>query len=231
MLSIIIPTLNAQEGLANCLSALVPATVSGLVRQVIIVDGGSSDATVEIADMTGATLITTPPGRGGQLRAGAEAAAHDWLLFLHGDTVLEPGWEADVSKFLKQVEGGRFGGLDIAAAFQFALDDFGAGARWLERMVRLRCAVFRLPYGDQGLLIHKTFYARLGGYPDVALMEDVGLVRKIGWRRMTLLHARAFTSPARYRKDGYLKRSLANLGLLSLYFLRVPPRFLARVYK
>lgn len=231
MLSIIIPTLNAQEGLGDCLSALVPATVSGLVRQVVIVDGGSTDATVEIADMAGATLITAAAGRGGQLRAGADAAKHDWLLFLHADTVLEAGWEAEVSKLLEQVAQGRFGGSNVAAAFQFALDDFGGRARWMERMVRLRCALFHLPYGDQGLLISKTLYARLGGYPDVPLMEDVGLVRKIGWRRMTLLRARAVTSPARYHRDGYLKRSLTNLGLLSLYFLRVPPRFLARVYK
>jgi len=231
MLSIIIPTLNAQEGLSNCLSALVSATVSGLVRQVVVVDGGSTDATAEIADMAGATLITAPPGRGGQLRAGAEAAKQDWLLFLHGDTVLEAGWEAEVSTFLEQVEQGRFGGRNVAAAFRFALDDFGPGARWLEYMVRLRCSLFRLPYGDQGLLIPKAFYVELGGYPDVPLMEDVALVRKIGWRRMTLLRSRAITSPVRYRKDGYLKRSLTNLGLLSLYFLRVPPRFLARVYK
>ncbi|MBL4864680.1 MAG: TIGR04283 family arsenosugar biosynthesis glycosyltransferase [Rhodobiaceae bacterium] len=231
MLSIIIPTLNAENGLANCLTALVPAMAKGLVRQVVIVDGGSTDATAEIADMAGATLITVPPGRGGQLRAGAEAAKHDWLLFLHGDTVLETGWEVEVSKFLEQVELGRFGGTNIAAAFRFALDDFGPAARWLEYMVHLRCSLFRLPYGDQGLLISKTFYDQLGGYPDVPLMEDVGLVRKIGWRRMTLLRTCAVTSPARYRRDGYLKRSLSNLGLLSLYFLRVPTRFLVRIYK
>jgi len=231
MLSIIIPTLNAEKSLASCLSALVPATVRGLVREVVIVDGGSSDKTTEIADQAGATLVTSQKGRGTQLRNGADAAKQNWLLFLHADTVLSVGWEEEVEKFLQQVESGRFAGNQVAAAFRFALDDFGVRPRWLETMVALRCALFRLPYGDQGLLIHRNFYARLGGYPDVPLMEDVGLVRRVGWRRLVMLRSTAVTSPERYRRDGYLKRSLSNLGLLSLYFLRVPPRVIARMYK
>lgn len=230
MLSVVIPTLNAEEGLPQCLNALIQATVRGLVREVVIADGGSTDQTIEICDAAGATLITADKGRGTQLRAGAKLAKGDWLLFLHADTVLSPGWEDEVSKFLEQVEQGRFRGKEVAAAFRFALDDFGPAARWLEWAVSLRCALLRLPYGDQGLLIHKNFYKKLGGYPDAPLMEDVSLVRRIGWRRMVFLRSEAVTSPARYHRDGYLKRSLSNLGLLSLYFLRVPPRILARLY-
>ncbi len=230
MLSVVIPTLNAEEGLPQCLNALIQATVRGLVREVVIVDGGSTDATVEICDAAGATLVTSERGRGTQLQAGAKQAKGDWLLFLHADTVLTPGWEDEVTKFLEQVEQGRFRGKEVAAAFRFALDDFGPAARWLEWAVSFRCALFRLPYGDQGLLIHKNFYKKLGGYPDAPLMEDVSLVRRIGWRRMVLLRSEAVTSPTRYHRDGYLRRSLSNLGLLSLYFLRVPPRILARLY-
>jgi rSAM/selenodomain-associated transferase 2 len=231
MLSVIIPTLNAEKSLASCLSALVHGSVRGLVRDVVIVDGGSNDKTIEIADQAGATIVTSPKGRGTQMRNGAVTAKQEWLLFLHADTVLSAGWEDEVEKFLQQVEGGRFGNNQVAAAFRFALDDFGSGARWLEMMVALRCALFRLPYGDQGLLISKNFYNKLGGYPDVPLMEDVGLVRRIGWRRLVMLRTSAVTSPEKYRRDGYLKRSLSNLGLLSLYFLRVPPRVIARMYK
>jgi rSAM/selenodomain-associated transferase 2 len=230
MLSVVIPTLNAEKGLPSCLSALIQATVRGLVRDVVISDGGSTDATADICEASGATLLVAEKGRGTQLQAGAARAKSDWLLFLHADTVLQAGWEDEVEKFLEQVSQGRFRGQEVAAAFRFALDDFGPAARWLEWVVSLRCAVFRLPYGDQGLLIHKNFYKKLGGYSDAPLMEDVNLVRRIGWRRMVLLRSEAVTSPARYHRDGYLKRSLSNLGLLSLYFLRVPPRILARMY-
>lgn len=231
MLSVIIPTWNAEKSLAPCLSALVHGSVRGLVRDVIIVDGGSTDKTAEIADQAGATFLTSAKGRGTQLRKGAEAAKQDWYLFLHADTVLSAGWEDEIEKFLEQVSLGRFRGVRIAAAFRFALDDFGIAPRWLERMVALRCALFHLPYGDQALLIHKKFYKELGGYPDVPLMEDVGLVRRIGWRRLVMLRSVALTSPEKYRNKGYLSRSLSNLGLLSLYFLQVPTRVLARMYK
>lgn len=231
MLSTIIPTLNAEKTLADCLSALVPATVRGLVREVIIVDGGSRDKTAEIADQAGARLLISPKGRGTQMRSGADATKQDWLLFLHADTVLSAGWEEEVEAFIQQVESGRFADRQVAAAFRFALDDFGPAARWLERMVALRCALFRLPYGDQGLLISRKFYDQLGGFPDVPLMEDVTLVRRIGWRRLVMLRSTAVTSPERYRRQGYLKRSLSNLGLLCLFFLRVPPRVLVRMYK
>mgnify|MGYP003143718516 CR=1 FL=1 len=231
MLSVVIPTLNAEAGLPACLTALVPATVRGIVREVIVSDGGSTDKTADLADMAGATFVAGEKGRGTQLRRGAEEAKCDWLLFLHGDTVLSAGWEEEVAKFLEQVDAGRFKGRKIAAAFRFQLDDFGAAARFLETMVALRCAIFHLPYGDQGLLIHRSFYKELQGYPDVPLMEDVSLVRRIGWRRMVMLRSAAVTSPARYHRDGYLKRSLKNLGILSLFFLFVPPRVLARLYR
>lgn len=231
MLSVVIPTLNAEAGLPACLTALVPATVCGVVREVIISDGGSTDKTAEIAEMAGATLVMGEAGRGAQLRAGADAAKSDWLLFLHGDTVLAPGWEQEVAKLLEQVEAGRFGGKKLAASFRFQLDDFGGMARFIEKMVALRCALLKLPYGDQALLIHKSFYRELGGYPSQPLMEDVALVRKVGWRRMVMLRSAAVTSPARYHRDGYLKRAFKNLGLLTLYFLFVPPSLLARLYK
>jgi rSAM/selenodomain-associated transferase 2 len=228
MISVVIPTLNAQASLGQTLAALVPAALDGLVRDVIVVDGGSGDATAGIADEAGALYLTQAGGRGCQLAAGADRARFPWLLFLHADTVLEPGWEREVAAFMDAVDRGKRPGG--AAAFRFALDDTGFRPRLLERMVALRCALLRLPYGDQGLLMPKQLYVDIGGYPPVALMEDVELVLRLGRQRIALLRTRAVTSAARYRRDGYVLRSLRNLACLALYFLRVPQSVLARVY-
>jgi rSAM/selenodomain-associated transferase 2 len=228
MISVIIPTLNAEARLAEAMTALVPAAVDGLVREVIVIDGGSGDRTAAIADQAGANFVVRTGGRGYQLAAGAHRARFPWLLFLHADTVLEPGWERDAVAFMDAVDAGKR--PLAAAAFRFALDDDGVRPRLLERMVALRCALLRLPYGDQGLLIPKLLYAEVGGYNPHPLMEDVDFVRRLGRRRLTMLRPRAVTSAARYRREGYLRRSMRNLMCLSLYFLRVPTSVLNRIY-
>src|SRR5215510_6276381 len=107
MISVIIPTLNAEAGLGETLSALVPAAVDGLVREVIVVDGGSDDHTAAIVDQAGATWVSRSGGRGYQLEAGARRARFPWLLFLHADTVLQQGWERDAVAFMEAVDGGK----------------------------------------------------------------------------------------------------------------------------
>lgn len=228
MISVIIPTLNAEQGLAATLSALVSAAVDGLVREVIIVDGGSSDRTARIADDAGATLIVTQTGRGCQLDAGAQRAKSDWLLFLHADTVLEAGWEMEAAVLMERVASGAR--PETAAAFRFTLDDIGVKPRLLESLVALRCMFLRLPYGDQGLLIPRRLYQQSGGYRPLPLMEDVDFVRRLGRRRVMQLRARAVTSAVRYRRDGYMRRAVRNFTCLALYYLRVPVSRIARIY-
>jgi hypothetical protein len=117
-----------------------------------------------------------------------------------------------------------------AAAFRFALDDMGARPRLLEHLVALRCALLRLPYGDQGLLIPKRLYDEVGGFRQLPLMEDVDLVRRLGRRRLAILRSRAVTSAERFRREGYLRRSSRNLLCLALYTLRVPTHVISRIY-
>ena len=123
-----------------------------------------TDGTIQLADGVGARIIAAPRGRGQQLAAGAEAARSDWLLFLHADTALEPGWESEAESFIDRASAER----PRAAAFRFALDDFGFAARMLEWLVGLRCFLFGLPYGDQGLLISRRLYRKIGGYQPAA---------------------------------------------------------------
>ena len=163
-----------------------------------------------------------------QLEAGAARARGDWLLFLHADTVLEPGWAEEARSFMERVESGRRN--QAAASFQFGLDDDGFMPRLAERLVSLRCRLLALPYGDQGLLISRHLYNRLGGFRPLPLMEDVDLVRRLKRREIAMLKSCAVTSGERYRREGYLARSLRNLGCILLYYLRVPPRVLARLY-
>ncbi|HMK41244.1 MAG TPA: TIGR04283 family arsenosugar biosynthesis glycosyltransferase [Methyloceanibacter sp.] len=228
MISVIIPTLNAERTLGPTLAALVPAVVDGLVQEAILVDGGSTDETCLIADAAGTHLITAPRGRGTQLDAGAAAARAGWLLFLHADTVLEPSWAEEAKSFIERVESGRR--RQAAAFFHFALDDDGLMPRLIEKMVSLRCFLLALPYGDQGLLISRQLYNRLGGFRPIPLMEDVDLVRRLKRSEIAMLASRAVTSGVRYRSEGYLARSLRNLGCILLYYLRVPPRVLVRLY-
>lgn len=227
MLSIVIPALNAARTLPACLQALDEGWGNGFVEEIIVADGGSADATRAAAEAAGAHVVECARGRGVQLAAGARAALGSWLLFLHADTVLEPGWTAEAAAFIERTEANGGAG---AAAFRFALNDHVPAARRMERLVAWRGRTMGLPYGDQGLLISRRFYDALGGYKPVPLMEDVDLVRRIGRRRITVLKASAVTDAARYRQGGYMLRPLRNIALVSLFFLGVPPHVLARLY-
>jgi len=228
MISVIIPTLNAEETLGHTLSSLVPAAVDGLVREVIVADGGSTDGTLQIADGAGTDVITTEPGRGLQLIAGAEKARCPWLLFLHGDTMLERGWQDEVVGLIERVEQAHRG--PMAATFRFTLDDIGFAPRLLETAVVLREFVFALPYGDQGLLISRRLYDEIGGYKPLIIMEDVDIVRRIGRRRLIRMWSRAVTSAARFQKEGYARRVLRNQLCLARYMLGIRPEAIARIY-
>lgn len=225
MLSVIVPTLNAGERLYDCLVALRSGVGTGLVEEIIVVDGGSSDDTARIARQAGAAVIASEPGRGNQLAYGALKSVGSWFLFLHGDTVLRTEWLFAVEQFIEDEANARRAGY-----FRFALDDNSPAARRLERMVAWRCERFGLPYGDQGLLLSRPFYGEVGGFRRLPLMEDVDLVRRIGKARLARIDVAAETSAARYRKRGYTARSLRNLTCLALYFLGVPPRTLVRLY-
>ncbi|MBL8566543.1 MAG: TIGR04283 family arsenosugar biosynthesis glycosyltransferase [Hyphomicrobiaceae bacterium] len=228
MISVIIPTLNADERFAACLTALVPAAVEGVVREVIVVDAGSTDHTLKIADQAGVDVVVSEAGRGLQLRAGARRARQPWLLFLHADTVLSPGWDIEAVEFMERVDNGRH--RPMAATFSFGLDDYGAAPRILEWLVAMRGLLLGLPYGDQGLLIPRQLYDEVGGFQPMPLMEDVAIVRRIGRRRIWRLRAGAVTGSSRYRAEGYLRRVMRNQLCIALYAAGVSPARIANFY-
>ena len=225
MISVIIPTLNAAPHLPRTLQSLVAGVIGGLVKEVLVVDGGSEDETLAIADAAGCAIVKAERGRAKQLRAGAEIAKSKWLLFLHADTALASGWVDETERFINAPQSRK-----KAAVFKLAFDDASADARRVVFWARMRARVMKLPYGDQGLLISRFFYDGIGGYPDVPLMEDVEIMRRIGPRRLVLLETQAVTSADKYRRDGYDKRAWRNLGLMARYLMGADPVELAKAY-
>lgn len=225
-ISIVIPTLDSAPDLRRSLPPLAEFGVLHLIREVILADGGSSDETAAIAEASGAQLVLSGRGRGTQLAAGAEAACGDWLLFLHADTVLESGWDKVIRPFIEAPGNAR-----RAAYCRLQLDDSRLGARRIAALANLRSRMLGLPYGDQGLLIARTFYRELGGFRSLPLMEDIDLVRRIGRRRLSMLDVSACTSAKRYREGGFWLRPIRNQFCLLLWFLGVPARTVARLYE
>jgi rSAM/selenodomain-associated transferase 2 len=198
-LSVVIPALDEA---AEIVGAIESASAPGV--EILVADGGSGDDTRERASAAGARVVVSPPGRSRQLESGARAARGDVLLFLHADTRLPPGFAAGVDAALadERVVGG---------AFRLRFDRRSAALRLVEWGVRLRVALFRLPYGDQALFVRRSVLDRIGGIPQVAIMEDLDLVRSM--RRqggMELLPLVATTSARRYRRHGPICTALRN---------------------
>lgn len=220
-LDVVIPTLNAGATLAATLASLQ----GDLPIAIAVCDGGSSDDTVAIARQAGATFVTAPPGRGGQLAAGAAVGDASWILFLHADTALQPGWVDAVRAFTS-----RRTSMGKAGYFRLRFDTADPRARRVERLAAWRSRRLGLPYGDQGLLIARALYEYLGGFKPLPLMEDVDMVRRIGRKNLVPLDADSVTSAVRYERDGWVMRPLRNLSCLTLYSAGISPTAIARLY-
>jgi len=185
----------------------------------VIVAAAEGDASLAAlrAAQSDVIWVTAPRGRARQMNAGAAVARGDWLLFLHADTCLRPGWRAAVDR------------ADADAAinlgcFRFALDSPSPAARLIEIGVRIRVRLFGLPYGDQALFVRREAFAALRGYSDLPIMEDVDLVgrlRETG--RLYVASEQAVTSARRWEEDGWLRRTARHLRLIVRYFAGVHP--------
>ena len=224
-LSIIIPALNAEAALPLCLSSLMVGLEAGLIREVLVIDGGSEDQTRRLAEGSGANVLTAPDrGRSAQLRHGAAHARGDWLLFLHADTALSRDWAERASAHMAERPGN-------AAAFTLAYRSDDPMAKRVARRANWRAHTLGLPYGDQGLLLSRRLYQEIGGYPDTPFMEDVQIIRRLGKKRLALLSAEARTDASKYERDGWRKRSWHNAFLITRYFLGARPEKLAKSYR
>jgi rSAM/selenodomain-associated transferase 2 len=221
-LSIIIPVLDEEAGIVPLLTALADYRRFG--HDVIVVDGGSSDRTAELARPLADLVITAPPGRAAQMNAGAAQALGDTLLFLHADTRLPPASDCLILEGLRRSRRcwGRF---DVDIAGRNLLLPVVAAA------MNLRSRATGIATGDQAIFVTAAAFAECGGYPDIPLMEDIALSRRLKrMGRPLCLDARVTTSGRRWEERGVLRTILLMWRLRLAYFLGAEPHALARRY-
>jgi len=189
MLSVIIPTFKSERVLLATLSVLVAGAVDGIVREVIIADGGSRDATAEIADITGCRMLVSTAPLGARLHEAATSALGPWLLFLRPGTSFEGSWIAEIRRFIAVAE--RSGEAEpFAGIFRRSADAGVPRPIWREAAGLIRAALGRRD-PRQGLLIAKRSYAALGGHRADVSDPETDLLSRLGRKRITLLRCAA----------------------------------------
>lgn len=219
-ISVVIPTLNEADYLPRALGSL--REVENV--EAIVVDGGSNDATTEIAERKGYRVHRSPPGRAPQMNAGAHAASGSILLFLHADTRLPPAFDSAVRAILQ--EPGVVGG-----AFRLRIDAPGMSLRLIELAVGIRSHRFQMPYGDQGIFVAKETFQELDGFPTLPIMEDFEFVRRLRRRgRIRIAPLPVTTSGRRWQELGPWRATWINQKVILGYYLGVSPERLAIWY-
>jgi rSAM/selenodomain-associated transferase 2 len=217
-ISVIIPALNESSNIERAIESVQFA------NEVVVADGGSTDGTVEIAANLGAKIVESQPGRGRQLKAGAERAHGDLLLFLHADNWLGAGVEQQLLSY-------AVGRSQLFGCFRQRIEADGFLFRMLEAGNAFRAHTQGLPYGDQAVFVDRTSYERVGGYADVPLMEDVILCRALRWQgRPGLLDGPVHLNARRWKADGVLRRTIRNWLILFAFRLGVSPERLVNWY-
>ncbi len=217
-ISVIIPTLNEADNITRTLARI------GNNMEIIIVDGGSADKTAELAAGFRAKVLSGSPGRAKQMNMGAMEAKGGILLFLHADTLLPEGFEEIILRIIKQP------GI-AAGAFRLAIDSPQRGLRIIERLANWRSRYLQTPYGDQAIFVKTELFHKLGGFPEIPIMEDLEFIRQLRKAgRISIASVPVITSARRWHKLGIWKTTLINQIAIVTYFLGIPPAAIARWY-
>lgn len=220
-ISVVVPTLNEADNLAACLQSVR----TGRHLETIVVDGGSGDGTAQAAREWGARVLQSPPPRAAQMNTGAAAATGDLLLFLHADCRLPEGFDEQVRAVLRRP------GV-VAGAFRLHIDSPRASMRIMERVANLRARFLRKPYGDQALFMPARLFERIGGFRQIAVMEDFELMQRLARRgRIALADGAVRTSARRWQRVGPWKTWWVNQLVVAGYYMGASPRTLARLYR
>ncbi|BAS57438.1 glycosyltransferase involved in cell wall biogenesis [Leptolyngbya boryana NIES-2135] len=216
-ISIVIPVLNEARHLPNTLS------IQATDIEMIIVDGGSQDETVAIAQSFGVKVLQSNLGRATQMNAGAKVASGEILLFLHADTRLPDGFDQMIRDALKTA---------IAGAFQLSIDAHQPGIRWIEQGVNWRSRYLQLPYGDQALFLRTETFHKISGFPDLPIMEDFEFVRTLQQLgKIVILPKPVITSGRRWQKLGVFRTTIVNQIVVFAYLIGISPTRIQAWYR
>ncbi|MFW6127229.1 MAG: TIGR04283 family arsenosugar biosynthesis glycosyltransferase [Thermodesulfobacteriota bacterium] len=221
LISIIIPALNEGKYIGRTLERVQQGT--GV--EVIVVDGGSVDDTIRRSIEAGARLMVIKGGRARQMNAGAQAAQGEILFFLHADTLPPPDFDKAMRVALEEQR-------VTAGAFRLGIVGKSAGLRLIERLTDWRCRWLGLPYGDQGLFLRADLFREMDGFPDLPIMEDFVMVRRLRRRgRIVTLPLAVATAGRRWQSLGIWRTTLINQMIILGYYMGVDPAVLARCYR
>lgn len=222
-ISVIVPSLNEADAIASVLSPLQVWRRAG--HEVIVVDGNSTDATRALAAPLADRCITAGPGRAAQLNAGAALASGSLLLFLHADTTLPPDARGSLTA-LAEHERALWGRFDVS------LDAPGSAYRVIETMMNLRSRLTGVATGDQAIFVTRALFEQVGGFPPIALMEDIALSKRLRREhRPHCLRSRVRTSARRWQRDGVVRTVIVMWGLRLAYVCGVSPARLRTLYE
>ena len=219
-ISIVIPTLNSQNTVRKTLASLFEGIEAGIVRELIVVDGGSTDETREIVEECGGKFISSAASRGYQLKKGVNLAKGDFIFVLHSDSALEPGWSEIVKKYLNK---------DAGYYCKLSFDIIHPLASMTSTWANARSLIFNLPYGDQGLLIPRKLLIENGSYSPIPIMEDVELALRFKGK-LFCMPVVITTSSRKYRKNGWLRQGSKNIVRLLRFLLGADPNNLSDDY-
>ncbi len=221
LISVIIPALNEAEYIGHTLQRVQ----KGARVEVIVVDGGSSDTTVRQAQAAGARVMVAGGDRARQMNAGAQAAQGKIFFFLHADTSPPPGFDQAIREALKDPR-------VAAGAFRLGIVGNSSGLRLVEHLANWRSRWLGLPYGDQGLFLRADLFREMGGFPELPIMEDFVMARRLRRRgRIVILPPSVATSGRRWQSLGIWRTTLINQMMIAGYYLGVDAALLARWYR
>ncbi len=220
-ISVIIPTLNESHVIRNTFESI--QNISGI--EILVVDGGSVDDTVHIAQTYNVQIFHSPPGRACQMNKGASVANGQILVFLHADTLLPKGFEQHIRSLVSRP---KF----VAGAFQLRIDSASYSLRIIEKVANWRSRHLQMPYGDQAIFIEKKRFLDMGGFPNLPIMEDFEFIRQLRSQgQIVIAPVAVITSERRWKRLGILRTTLINQIMILAFHIGIDPLRLALWYR